>query len=93
MTLKNKCHIILHINLGELTIHIYPFVTTTTPPCTHTESHPSLLSSVAGNGGYLSSAVPKIILLLFLSSDNRVTSFRDLIHDQDEDEEEEEGQR
>lgn len=28
-----------------------------------------------------------------VSSDNRVTSFRDLIHDQDEDEEEEEGQR
>uniref|UniRef100_A0A8D0YBN0 NSFL1 cofactor p47 n=1 Tax=Sus scrofa TaxID=9823 RepID=A0A8D0YBN0_PIG len=41
----------------------------------------------------ISQATPSSVSRGTAPSDNRVTSFRDLIHDQDEDEEEEEGQR
>uniref|UniRef100_A0A286XD16 NSFL1 cofactor p47 n=1 Tax=Cavia porcellus TaxID=10141 RepID=A0A286XD16_CAVPO len=41
----------------------------------------------------ISQAAPSSVSRGTAPSDNRVTSFRDLIHDQDEDEEEEEGQR
>nr|KAF6267310.1 NSFL1 cofactor [Myotis myotis] len=41
----------------------------------------------------ISQATPSSVSRGTVSSDNRVTSFKDLIHDQDEDEEEEEGQR
>ena len=41
----------------------------------------------------ISQATPSSVSRGTAPSDNRVTSFRDLIHDQDEEEEEEEGQR
>ncbi|XP_058419023.1 NSFL1 cofactor p47 isoform X1 [Diceros bicornis minor] len=41
----------------------------------------------------ISQAIPGSVSRGTAASDNRVTSFRDLIHDQDEEEEEEEGQR
>lgn len=60
----------------------------------HIKSNPCVLNSLAAdNGGYFCLNLPNTFCSFLCSSDNRVTSFRDLIHDQDEEEEEEEGQR
>ncbi|XP_036167490.1 NSFL1 cofactor p47 isoform X5 [Myotis myotis] len=60
--------------------------------------HVIALASFYEDGGdedivTISQATPSSVSRGTVSSDNRVTSFKDLIHDQDEDEEEEEGQR